>query len=716
MECKKNDIMNNYIKKSLIFLSLILAVVLTSCRSEDDLSIDPPAEANIEENSTIALLMKRVATNDGSEDNIVDGASNLTVQLPVEVTVNGLVLNISNEGDYDEILDAIDASDNDDDIVEISYPITVVLSDYSTVEVNSDSELDDLTVTTDNDDDIECIDFDYPIMASVFNEITETFEIITINNDNQMYDFIEGLNELAAVSIVFPITVILADGSEQLVDSIQELEEAIILAENTCDEDDDNDFDECNTNTYTPTFFEDSILTCDTWTIDKLKRNNNSLQDLYEDYTFAFNADGTLLVTENANIFNGTWVATGSVGDVDVTINVIGLPDFNDTWNLCLINLEPTEKKIELKLGTDRLRFGSDCEGDGNIDDSVLVSALTTDLWYITYFFNESDQTVSFADYQFNFSSDNIATAADINVTTNGTWSTSSVNPTILELILNFGPNAPLDDLDEDWEVLEVTNDLIGLKLDNNFLTFGRTPYEGGVEDSILENALTTGDWYITYLFDNQNVTSDLMDYVFNFSTDNFAMATDTNGSADGNWSVTTGDEVSTALSLNFGSSNPLNDVSATWDVFEVTNDVLRLKGISNGNGSENWLTFKRTPFDGSTGNEELIAVLSDGLWVVDSFTENEIDETANYVEFEINFDMDETVLASNGSDINDGSWEVFSSGNQIDLNFGNDQPFRDLNDNDWDVISVTNTEVIIQDVSIMNSIVITHILTLQKL
>ena len=58
------------------------------------------------------------------------------------------------------------------------------------------------------------------------------------------------------------------------------------------------------------------------------------------------------------------------------------------------------------------------------------------------------------------------------------------------------------------------------------------------------------------------------------------------------------------------------------------------------------------------------------------------------------------TVSASNGSNTNNGTWQVLSGGNQMALNFGADFPFAEFNDEDWDVISVSDTQVIIQDVS----------------
>lgn len=578
---------------------------MTSCRTEDDLAIDPPVEETIEANSTIANLMSRTATNDGSSDNIIDNASCLSVQLPVTVTVNGIELEINDDDGYEDIEDIIDLFDDDVDSVIISYPITVILTDFSTVVVNSDAELVALTANcvgeNEDDDDIECIDFQYPITASVFDENNDLINSITINNDNDMYDFIDDLDEFAAVTINFPITVIFADGSTQTINSIQELENAIEIADDSCDEDDDNDFDDddcdnCSTNDLDTVFAD-----CSEWTVDKLERNDNDLEDNYVGYEFEFNSDGTILVTQGSNTFNGTWETSGTGNNISVIINVTGLSDFNDTWNLHEIEQEDDDEvEVDLRLGDDRLRFESDCQSNGSIDDTALVNALTNGDWYITYFFDDTDETADFADYVFNFASDNTATATDISGATNGSWSTTSGDDTELGLNLNFGTGISLDELADDWDVLEVTN------------------------------------------------------------------------------------------------------------------DIIRLKDVSGGDGSEDFLTFERDPFDGGNGNDDLEDILTDGLWIVASYTEDLDDQTLDFAGYELDFNMDGSVSASNGPNTNNGTWQVLSAGNQMALDFGTNMPFEEFNDDDWDVISVSVTEVVIQDVSGGGGG--TDTLTLQKL
>ena len=245
-------------------------------------------------------------------------------------------------------------------------PITVFFSDFTTTEVNNYPELLALVAQCPeenfDDDDIECLDFLYPITASVFNQNDELINSIVINNDNDMYDFIDDLDDYAAVMINFPITVILADGTNLIVNSISELQMAIENADNSCDEDDDNDYndddcDNCTTNEVV------TILTnCTNWTVDELELNDNELENQYVGYVFNFEANGTISVTENGNTIAGTWSISGEGNAIDFVIDIPNLTDFNGIWTLEEVEQEFGETEFEFeKANDDELSFKSNC-------------------------------------------------------------------------------------------------------------------------------------------------------------------------------------------------------------------------------------------------------------------------------------------------------------------------------------------------------------------
>lgn len=107
----------------------------------------------------------------------------------------------------------------------------------------------------------------------------------------------------------------------------------------------------------------------------------------------------------------------------------------------------------------------------------VLSDVLTTGTWYVSYFYGDgNDQTNYYNGYNFTFNSDGTATAIKYSTTTNGQWDIHNES-TYQKLDLNFSGSA-LDELHEDWKVLEFTATSIRLKhvsgggSENHYLNF----------------------------------------------------------------------------------------------------------------------------------------------------------------------------------------------------------------------------------------------------
>lgn len=350
----------------LLVILVLTLLFFTSCRTEDDAFIDPPVEEALAANSVLADLLSRTSQNDGSFDNIIDNASCFSIQLPVTVIVNGTEVIVNSDSDYEIIEDLFDIDNDDTDTLEISYPITVVFEDYSTAVVNTDSELLALAVQcpeeNSNDDDIECIDFQYPITASIFNDNNDLIETLVINNDNELYEFVDDLDDFAAVTISFPITVIFPDGSTLTIDDIEQLALVIEDADDSCDEDDDNDFNDDDCDNCTTNELETVLINCDGWMVDELEINDEDLEDQFEGFVFNFSSDGIITVTEDGDTITGTWSASGSGNSLEFVIDIPDLPDFNGIWILQELEQEFGETEIEFeKANDDELTFISQC-------------------------------------------------------------------------------------------------------------------------------------------------------------------------------------------------------------------------------------------------------------------------------------------------------------------------------------------------------------------
>src|SRR5690606_11688131 len=107
--------------------------------------------------------------------------------------------------------------DDDDDVVEIQCPITIILSDYSQINIDSYAQLEEFAQEcfgeNEDDDDIECIDFVYPFTISVYNADFQVIDTVTIETDAQLFSFIGNLQGGVLASINFPVNLLLADGT-----------------------------------------------------------------------------------------------------------------------------------------------------------------------------------------------------------------------------------------------------------------------------------------------------------------------------------------------------------------------------------------------------------------------------------------------------------------------------------------------------------------------
>ena len=348
---------------SFLFLGLLL--LFGSCRQEEFELIEGPQDEVLQANSTVATLLQRTSTKDGSDDNIIDNASCISVQLPITVVVDGLEINVDSEDDFDTIEDIFDALDDDEDILEILFPITVILSDYTEIVISNEDELEELTEDcsgeNEEDDDIECADIQYPVTASIFNSNNEVLDVITFTNDQDLYRFIDDLEDDDIVNLDFPITVVLFDGSEVRVNDLDTLEDVLDDASDACDEDDDYDYNDDDCDSCTTEALSELLVGCPNWRVDSLERNDQDLDEQYQGYLFDFNTDGTLAVSSGTDTYDGTWEATGTANDITMVISIPELEDFNASWRVHEIEREDDESEIELSFGDDELSFESDC-------------------------------------------------------------------------------------------------------------------------------------------------------------------------------------------------------------------------------------------------------------------------------------------------------------------------------------------------------------------
>ncbi|MEN3324353.1 hypothetical protein VP395_11495 [Mariniflexile soesokkakense] len=351
--------------KVIFYIFITSMVLITSCRTEETESIQAPEDEVLVANSSVASLMQKTSTNDGSNDNIIDKANCFNIKLPITVTVNGNSITINTEEDYKIIEYIFDDDDDDIDTLSISFPITIILSDFRNVTIYNYTELYNYSSTCNGeneiDDDIECLDFNYPITASLYNSSNEIIDSITMTSDIQLYGFIKNLSSKDFVTIKFPIEVTLYNGTQLTINNLIELKNLIETYNNNCDEDDDYDYNDDDCNDCNQDQLLNILTNCSGWTIDKLERYGNDYDNYYDGYTFNFRTNGTVSAYYSNNTDYGTYTTTGSGNSLTVSINIPNLPYCNNNWVLHEIS-KYTETKIDLRVGgNDRMRYKNNC-------------------------------------------------------------------------------------------------------------------------------------------------------------------------------------------------------------------------------------------------------------------------------------------------------------------------------------------------------------------
>lgn len=354
------------IRSRRIITILIILCVFNSCRKEEIVSINPPDEETLDPNSNVADLMLRTVTKDGSYDNILDYANCFTIKLPTTVSANTIDITLNTEIDYDEVESIFDENDDDTDLLTLSYPLTIIHTDFSEIIISNYSELNDFSMNCNGenitDRDIECIDFIYPITTSTFNTINELISSDSYSNDKDFYNFLENINSADIIRVDFPLSLRLYDGTQVSIYTLDELETTIMNVQNDCDEDDDYDYNDDDCNHCTQDLLSEYLTGCTDWFVNKLKRDSVNYDDLYEGYDFNFFTDGTVSAFWDSITVYGTWEATGTANDITVIIDIPSLPPCNNNWHLQEIDLNDDDTKIDLRLSdANRLRYENTC-------------------------------------------------------------------------------------------------------------------------------------------------------------------------------------------------------------------------------------------------------------------------------------------------------------------------------------------------------------------
>ena len=312
--------------KYVLNLSLI-GLFLMSCQTEENEVIQDPNQ-NLTNVSPLTTLMTRVTQNPTSGDNIMDNSSCFSVVLPATVIVNGQNIVVSTQADYQTVQDAIDAFSNDDDIVNFIYPITIQFQNFSTQVLQDSDDLDDVIDDCGEDDgfdEIDCISFNFPIVINVYNANNQLANTITINNNTDLYNFLENLEDNEYVAIQYPISLIDSNGVNVTITSNDQLEDVIEDSIDDCDDSPSGGGSSALS----------SIIVEGTWYVSYFFDDTDETSD-YAGYNFTFNVSGTATAVKNTTTINGSWSNYIDSGDEKLEFSFDGsvLDELEDDWEV----------------------------------------------------------------------------------------------------------------------------------------------------------------------------------------------------------------------------------------------------------------------------------------------------------------------------------------------------------------------------------------------
>jgi hypothetical protein len=428
---------------------------LIACQQEQVIINDPQANS-LDAMSPLADLVGLTTLNDGSADNIIDNSSCITVVLPVNVIANGIELNIATPDDFVLIERIFDESADDTDVLDIIYPIEVILSDYDIEEISSDSDLAEVTadcLENGLDDDIECVDFKYPLSLSVYNANNQVAEVIEFTSDSTLYDFLESLDDQLFFTFNYPVTMMLSDSSEVVVYSNAEMEALIDEVDDSCDEDDDSDYNDDDADTTELS----GILMARGWEVTYLF-NVQDQTSAFENIAFAFRESDLAEAYTGNLIIEGDWGVYGDDGTLEFELEFTEEYPFSlleeEDWSVVSYDSLVVELRYESEAGN--LVYltleATDLPGmlDPTIADNIVDGA-----WQVASFKDDGvDETTVYADYKINFTADFKLTYYNQGEIFAGEWD-EILNAEEHLFVLDFNSGvAAFDKLDNEWAVV----------------------------------------------------------------------------------------------------------------------------------------------------------------------------------------------------------------------------------------------------------------------
>ena len=321
-------------------LKLLTAILITSILSftscQDEIDVENGQNPNTNSStSPTANNLERSSMYDGSFDDFLDGISCSSILLPVTATINNIEVTLINESDYQLVLNILGLLTNDDDSIELQFPLTVKLSNYTEVQVTNQSEYDALIAACEEAEDnaedaISCIDIDFPITILTYSLNVEQTGRVVIETEQQLYTYMNNFGDDELFAIDYPITATLNGDSSTVIEISSDLDLQARITECLGTEDTEEEAEENAKNL--ETILVDGLFKVESFVLAGIETAND-----YADYTIDFANDLSCTATNTVlDTVEGTYEVTSEL-EVFLSLSFTGNASFqllNQTWEV----------------------------------------------------------------------------------------------------------------------------------------------------------------------------------------------------------------------------------------------------------------------------------------------------------------------------------------------------------------------------------------------
>lgn len=312
------------------YLSIVVVLFLFGCQSDSEEQNDY-VQGTVTNTSPLTTYLQRVAMVPTVQDNVIDGSTYCTIKLPYTVTVNSATIAVNTTADYQKVVDNINANNYDDDIVRITFPVTMVYYNYIQKVIPNETEFKDLidywNMYPDLLSKINGLNINYPITINTYNSANQIAGSVSIASDQAFFNFIKNLNASQYIALQYPISVTDYNNQTKAITNNLDFENAIKYA-----------IDYCPENNITPLDFT-ATLTSGSWEIPYYFADSDKTAS-YSGYSFVFKNDYSVVATKGAVTETGQWQSTVQYGvrEVQLTFSSPELSKLNTNWKLFEFN------------------------------------------------------------------------------------------------------------------------------------------------------------------------------------------------------------------------------------------------------------------------------------------------------------------------------------------------------------------------------------------